>query len=393
MIASRRHPMCASVLLVLWMLASAGCLSIMREEPVGTSVRTLREVETHAVGAPRIRLDAHGDGLGWALSAETRMARTTEERVVQEWRGRRYVLSPLSIFPGLFQCPVGLLHLFNTNPNSHILSFGCARLVMFEPLDGVTSLPGTLALKQEKKTEWEPLRQGLVQLLWAERPQDAVSYALSDEGTADVRLSDLLSRLWVSDVPFNLHAEQAVVLRLRYGDGTTIEQKVPVSSHHWSHAARLMRRPVAKEEWPSPTILQIQVEGGGITADEAESVREQLARLLLQRRMCVLLEGLHDHLLDEQRVQYSGVVDGNRQVRLGKLLAPSIQLIASAGRSDGGSTSTRQLAVQIRDVREGRIFGAAMGSSRSDLLMHAAERALTELDLLMAKAPKIGCPR
>ncbi len=386
---ARGHRTLTTLVITIWTFSAGGCLSVIREEPASEPVQTTQVVDVRAVGTPRMVLSTHDDGLGWNVAVESRQLRITDERIVREWRGRRYVFSPLSILPGLFQCPVGLLHLFDKNPSNHVFSFGCARLVMFEPLDGVTSLPATVSVKRDSRTDWEPLREGLVQLSWSGQPHNSVTYALSQDGKADVRLSDLISKLLVDGGAPDFDSEQSVAVRLRHGDGSAIERRIPISSHHLSHAARLMRRPIVQAEWPVPTIVQIKVETAGVTPDEAESVREQLARMLLQRRTCVVLEGLHSHLLDEQLVQHSGTVDGRTQVRLGRLLSPSILLAASASRGDDGS---RRMTVQIRDVREGRIFGAAAGSSRSELLFHAAERALTELELLMAKAPQTGCP-
>jgi hypothetical protein len=103
-------------------------------------------------------------------------------------------------------------------------------------------------------------------------------------------------------------------------------------------------------------------------------------------------ETLHPYLFDEHRVQYSGIVDESAQVRLGRLLVPSIILLASTGRTKAGTDAGRHIAVQIWDVREGRILATAHGMSRSEAIGHAMHQALTELDLLMAKAPRMGCP-
>jgi hypothetical protein len=115
--------------------------------------------------------------------------------------------------------------------------------------------------------------------------------------------------------------------------------------------------------------------------------------LMLDRRMCVMTEGLHSHVLDEQRLQYSGVVDERTQVRLGRLLSPSIMLTASINRSGTVADQTRHMVIQIRDVREGHVLGTAHGRSRSEGIADLVQRTVTDLDLLMAKAPRAGCPR
>lgn len=379
-------------LVVTLSMVTTGCLSIMSEERVGPPVRAEHVLDAHATGTPHMTVALHDDGLGWTVMTSMQVVRTRESQAVQEWRGRRYVFSPLSIIPGLFQCPVGLLHLFDKNPTSNILRFGCARFAMFEPLDGVTPLPATTSSRVSRQTEWEPLQDGLLQLVWSGRPDQPVTYVLSADGKTDVRLPHLLSRLVVLDHPIPVNQVQSITVRVRYGDGASVEQTVAVDAHQIQQAARVIRRPIASSDWPSPLIVQVRVDTMTVSPQEEAFVREQLARLMLQRRVCVVVEGLHQHLLDEQRVQYSGVVDGKSQVRLGGLLSPSIVLNASAGLVEEGGRSVRNVTVQIRDVREGQIVGTASGTSRSDLIGHAVERALTELDLLMTRAPKTGCP-
>lgn len=374
------------------MVAAAGCASVMSEERVGSLVRSTQTVDSRPIGTPRLTLTAHHDGLGWTVSTQTRVERTSEYRQIQHWQGRRYVFSPLSILPGLIQCPVGLVHLFDKNPTSNILRFGCARLAMFEPLDGVTPLPPTSSSWLETKTAWEPLQHAMIQLLWVGSRQHAVAYALSGDGEADVRLSDLLSRLVVAGVPLNVAHEPAIIMRLRYGDGSMIEQPLTISPRQIQQAFRALPGPIRSEQWASPTIVQVRLNPATMLPHEAEFVRDQLVRSTLQRGMCVVVEELHPHLVDEQQVQYSGVVDESKQVRLGKLLSPSVILIVSAHRSGEGARSIRHMAVQIRNVREGQILGTAYGSSRSDVMLHVVERTLTELDLLMANAPRTGCP-
>ena len=373
-------------------LATTGCMSIMHEERVGPPVRSEKALDTHVVGTPRMTLTPHDDGLGWTVVSETRVERTNEYHDVQEWRGRRYVFSPLSLIPGMFQCPIGLVHLFNKNQAGNIFRFGCARLAMFEPLDGATPLPATTTSKVSTQTAWEPLQEGMVQLVWPGYPEQPINYVLSSDGRTDVRLPHLLSRLVVMDNPVTAGQGQSVSVRLRYGDGSTIEQAMAVSARQIEQAARTIRRPIASDEWPLPVIVQIRVESATVSPQEEALVRVQLTRLMLQRRLCVVFEGLHQHLLDEQRVQYSGTVDSQFQVRLGTLLSPSIVLNASSSFVEEGGRSVRHLTVQIRDVREGQIFGTAVGVSRSDSVGHAMERTLTELDLLISDAPRTGCP-
>jgi hypothetical protein len=379
-------------LLVTFMFPVAGCLSVMSEERVGDSVQSVHPLNEQPIGIPRMVVTTHDDGLGWTVSAETRMERTVEYRAVQQWRGRRYVLSPLSVVPGLIQCPMGLLHLFSNNPDNNSFRFGCARLALFEPLDGVTFLPPTNLSTVETNTAWEGLQHGIIQLEWLGRRHHPVSYAVADRGT-DVRLSDLLSRLRLVDVPLHDFQHHPVAIRLRYGDGALVEQNVTVSPSQFERALRSLGGPIASDQWPADMVVQVRIESDGISSDERELVRDHLVGLMLDRRMCVMTEGLHSHVLDEQRLQYSGVVDERTQVRLGRLLSPSIMLTASINRSGTVADQTRHMVIQIRDVREGQVLGTAHGRSRSEGIADLVQRTVTDLDLLMAKAPRAGCPR
>lgn len=370
-----------------------GCASMMAEERVGAPVRSEDVREARSIGTPRMTLLTHDDGLGWTVSAEMRTERNTLYQDVQACRGRRYVFSPFSVFPGLFQCPVGLLHLFDDNPTSNILRFGCARLVMLEPLDGVTPLPATTSSRTESVTEWKPLGAAVVQAWLLGQSQEPVSYAMSAEGRTDVRLSDLLSRLVATGGPIAVAHGQTIRVRVRYGDGSHIEEIRPVEGRKILEQLQLIRTPIPSEEWPSPTIIQVRVEPSTIPPQEAALIADRIQRDLLQRRMCVVVEGVQRHLADEWRVQYSGMLADAAQVPLGKFLSPSTIFYVSAARSNEGSDKARRITIELRDVREGRIFGTASGTSRSGNVVHVLERTLTELDLLMAKAPQAGCPR
>lgn len=375
------------------MLSVIGCMSVMSEERVGIPVKTTHLLNELPIGVPRMTVAVHDDGLGWTITAETRVERMTEYRSVQQWRGRRYVFSPLSIFPGLIQCPLGLLHMFNDNPDNNILRFGCARLALFEPLDGVASLPPTSLSRVETDTAWDVLQYGVVRLEWLGRRSNSVSYAVASDGRTDVRLSDLLSRLVLADVPLQDFQKHPIAIRLRYGDGLLVEQMITVRPVQLDRALRAMAGPIASDQWPSHMVVEVRIESDGISPAEREQVRDQLVGSILHHRICVVAEGLHPHVLDEQRVQYSGVVDERTQVRLGELLSPSIILTASVSRSGEGLQQGRHMVIQVRDVREGQVLGTAHGMTRSDTVGGLVQRTVTELDLLMANAPKTGCPR
>lgn len=378
-----------SLWLSVYLLTVNGCVSMMAEERVGPPVRSEDVREARSIGTPHMTLRTHDDGLGWTVGAEMRTERNTLYKTFKHGVGDatcshhfRYVLACSNV-------PLDC----DDNPTSNILRFGCARLVMLEPLDGVTPLPATTSSRTESVTQWEPLRAAVVQAWLSGQSQEPVSYAMSAEGRADVRLSDLLSRLVTTGGPVAVTHGQTIRVRVRYDDGSHIEEIRSVEGQKILDLLQLIRPPIPSEEWPSPTIIQVRVEPSTIPPQEAALILDRIQRELLQRRMCVAVEGVQQHLADEWRVQYSGMLAEATQVPLGKLLSPSIIFYVSAARSSEVSDRARRITIELRDVREGRIFGTASGTSRSGNVVHVLERTLTELDLLMAKAPQVGCPR
>lgn len=374
------------------LLGISGCVSILQEERVGPPVRSVEASESRATGVPRLALRPHDDQQGWTVKLDRHTEHASIYKDVQQWRGRRYVFSPLSIVPGLFQCPVGLLHLFDQNPSTNILRFGCARLLMFEPLDGVAPLPPETSVGEESTVEWEPVGHGLLQLMWAARPQYTISYAVPTDGRIDVRLSDLLSRSVSAGPLSQIEQLQAVTFRLRYDDGSHVEETHRLDARQVQHMLSSIRKPLPLEAWPSPLIIQVRVHSANRGSGEDAFLVEHIQRHMLAQTFCVVMDELQSHVRDELKVQFSGVVDDSKQVRVG-LLAPSITLVASTDKQAEASGETRRMVIEFRDMREGKIFATASASSSAGDLRHVLERTLTELDLLMANAPRTGCPR
>lgn len=367
-------------------LVLTGCPSIMLQEREGHPSTNMEVLVKYPVGTPRVSITSHDDRIGWTVTAEQRIEHEIEEQTSQGWIGRRYVFSPPALLAGLVQCPLGLLLLFESNPTSNHRRHGCARLLMFEPLDGTLTLPPTVSSKLRIDQRWEPLGDGVVHFEWPGVRGQAITYSLDRQGRAEVRLAHLLSRLILSGHSPQLDSGQTLRIRLRHGDGTSVDHHVAVSTSQLQRARSSMPSPVSGGRWPQPLILQIVVDAAPIFEHERHFVRDRLMSWALQRHICaVVTEEFRPHLFDEHQVQYSGAVDDDKQIRLGQILPTSAILTASL-------TALVDVTLQVRTMRGGEILATVSGSSHPDSLRNLLDHTLTELDMVMANAPKIGCP-
>jgi len=377
-----------SLALAWSVLTAAGCVSYLSEERTGSPTVTAIRVPARSVGPARLTVTPHNDGLGWIVSAE-RM--TIDESLVetsQDWTGRWYVFSPLSIIPGLVQCPIGLVRLFDPNPANKDFRYGCARLAMMEPIEGQVALPPTRSFAIHRKTTWEPLPHGIVQLEWPDSAGGTVTYALGRQGLVDVRLADLLVRTTQS---LPVSAETSLLLRLRYDDGTAVDRTLAVSPAQLLQASTQLPSAVASEVWPTRLILKVQVDSS--SGAEREAVRDRLTSWIIQEGFCAVVgDDLHRPLVDEHRVQYSGSPDGHQAVRLGQLRAPNVLLHAMISNRTEGPDQIKEIALHLTDAQAGKIVAVSKARTRTQVLSNPLDRALADLERMTAYAPRNGCP-
>jgi hypothetical protein len=337
-----------------------------------------------------VSVNPHDDALGWTVTVTEEIAHQMEHRSSQQWTGRRYVFSPLSIFAGLFQCPLGLFSLFETNPTSNYLRFGCRRLLMFEPLAGSVPLPPTVSSEMRTEVQQNRLAHGMIQLIWPGASQHSAAYSLGADGKAELRLSHLLTLLQLAGTSSQLIEDQSLLIRAYYADGRSLELPVFVTARQLQLAHLQKPSPIEKARWPSPLILQIRIEEQSVPAQEQHFLRDRLTSWAIQRNICtVATETLQQHLLDEHRIQYDGPISDDRQVRVGQMLPPSVLLTALVERHSLAS----HITLQITSIRYGEILATASVSERSQFTSDGLDTVLSKLDLLMANAAKVGCPK
>ena len=126
------HTVTTSRLLPLvFSLVLAGCAELVPELAGPPQTRTF-DHDRHPTGHFRIRTEMHPDHLGWTLAIEQATAVTTAIQKETPQQYRRYAFSPLSIVPGLFQCPYGLIKYALTfgYASDEPMHYGCRRLFM-----------------------------------------------------------------------------------------------------------------------------------------------------------------------------------------------------------------------------------------------------------------------
>ncbi len=369
---------------------SAGCFSTLSEERNGSpTIRSTPFLE-RSIGTARMTVTPHDDGLGWRISAERMIAREMLTETSQHWVGRRYLFSPLSVFAGIIQCPIGLLSTLGPHPNKTDRQYGCARLVMMEPLDGEIPLPPTELSEIHRTEAWEPLRNGIVQLNWQNRSGEPSTYALDQTGRVDIRLVHLLANtnpeapLTVTDSPLPLR------IRLRDENGASEDREIPVFQTQLRQARSHLPKPIALDKWPSSPIMYVRVDSPDAAA---HAIGDRLRAWLIQQGFCTVAgDPLQFSIIDEQQVQHANSSNDAPAVRPGRLLAPNILLRATVSTHPEALNETRSITVQLINQQEGSVVPTSHGMASTQALDNAIKHTLSDLAVITARAPRHGCP-
>jgi hypothetical protein len=393
MISPRCRSIVGSTLLVGSVLALTGCFSYLSEKRTGSPSTQTVPFPDRAIGTARMTLLPHDDGLGWTVSAERKVIRESLVETSQGWTGRRYLFSPLSIFAGMIQCPIGLFTVLHQNPNNKDLQFGCARLIMMEPLDGQVTLPPTRSLEVNRTDAWEPLRNGIVQLDWPGNFRGTVTYALGQTGRVDVRLAHLLAHTH-SNVQSPTTASSAQLrIRLRYDDGTFVDRRVSATSAQLMQARGHLPSSIAGGKWPLALVMTVQVDSSTISEDEREVMRDRLTNWIIREGFCAVVEEhFHGIFIDEQRIQHTDSPDRDQPVKLGRLLSPNIALHSTLLARQEGGEQIKEVILRLVNQQEGKIIAVTRALTRTNMLRNPLDRALADLALITAHAPRGRCP-
>ena len=135
----------------------------------------------------------------------------------------------------------------------------------------------------------------------------------------------------------------------------TAPPPVPVAAAGSIENAVIRAAKVLEEGIPDGATLAI-INVASADADIAEFVIEELTYMMVNARKYTVVDrkGL-DTIMEERRFQYSGEVDDNSAVSIGKMLGASIVITGSIT----GSGSTRRLSAKALDVMTARIEAMA----------------------------------
>ncbi|MGE3902382.1 MAG: hypothetical protein AB7G48_11235 [Nitrospiraceae bacterium] len=378
MTTSRLLPLLISLLL-------AGCAELVPEDAGPPHTRTF-ELDRYPTGHVRISTEVHPDHLGWTLAIEQATAVTIaiQEETPQQYR--RYVFSPLSIVPGLFQCPYGLIKYALTlgYASDEPMRYGCWRLIMKEPLQGSISLPSNIHRSLELTERWEPVKGGSIDVKWEGQTDLLATYAISVEVPV-LRLAHLVRN--DQGRPISEEA-QAGRLEVNYRQGPhTATTMLDVSRKQFTKASKSATQSIAAERWPHPLVVQVGTLQGLPPVLE-EVIKAALARNFLQAQICFVADDpTKARITEEQRFQLSGRVHDSKQVALGQWI-PATVLIT-------GSLDTTQTApevvLQVSTVPSAEVLGTIRLPVTPTTAFPMASILSEDLRLLTAHAPKTPC--
>lgn len=382
------HTMTTSRLLPLLLsLVLAGCAELVPETAGPPQTRTF-ELDRHPTGHFQIRTELHPDHLGWTLAIEQATAVTTAIQKETPRQYRRYAFSPLSIVPGLFQCPYGLIKYALTlgYASDEPMRYGCRRLLLQEPLQGSISLPTTSHRTIELTERWEPVKGGWIEVKWEGRTGLLASYSISVRATV-LRLTHLVRN---DQGPPASQIAQTGRLEVTYRQGPhTARTTLDVSRKQLTKAYQSATHSIAVERWPHPLVVQAGTLQGFPPVLE-EVTKAALTGHFLQAQICFVADvPTKARITEEQQLQLSGRVHDSQQVALGRWI-PATVLIT-------GHLETTQTApepiLQVSSILSGEVLGTIRLPFTPTTAFPIASMLDEDLPLLTAEAPKTSCRR
>ncbi len=373
-----------SFLLVI-SLVFAGCAELVPEVAGPPQTRTL-DLDRHPTGHLRIRTEMHPDHLGWTLVIEQATAVTTAIQKETPRQYRRYAFSPLSIVPGLIQCPYGLIKYALTlgYASDEPMRYGCRRLLMHEPLQGSIPLPSKTQRIFELTERWEPVKGGWIDVKWERQTELLATYPISIEALA-LRLPHLVRNHQTRATSQEAHTGR---LEATYRQGPhTITTMLDVSPKQLTNAFQAATDSVPAERWPHPLVVQVGTLQGLPPVLE-EVIKAALASHFMQAQICFVADDpTKARITEEQRFQLSGRVHDSQQVALGRWI-PATVLIT--GHIDTTQTGP-EVVLQVSSIPSGEVLGAIRLPVTPTTAFPMPSMFSEDLRLLTAQAPKTPC--
>lgn len=371
--------------LLLISLVLAGCAELV-PEVAGPPQTRIFELDRHPTRHLRIRTEVHPDHPGWTLAIEQATAVTIAIQKETPRQYRRYAFSPLSIVPGLFQCPYGLIKYAVTvgYASDEPMRYGCQRLLLREPLDGSIPLPTEVRRTVELRERWEPAIGGSLEVKWEGETELLVSYPISAKG-AILQLAHLVRRDQ-SQAPSEKPQPGRLEVVYRQG-GYSTTMRLDVSRDQLIKARQSVTQPIAAERWPHQVVAQVgTLEGFSPVLEEV--TRAALASHFLQSRICFVGDDpTKARIAEEQQFQLSGRVHDSQQIALGRWI-PATVLIT--GNIDTTQTAA-EVVLQVSSIPSGEVLGTIRLPVTPTTAFPMASMLSEDLRLITAQAPKTPC--
>ena len=371
--------------LLLISLLLAGCAELVPEVAGPPRTRTF-ELDRHPTGHFRITTDPHPDHQGWTLTIEQAIAVTTAVQKETPQQYRRYTFSPLSVVPGLLQCPYGALRFALTlgYGSDEPMRYGCRRLLMREPLEGSIPLRTNVRRTVELAERWVPVMGGSLDVKWQGEADLLASYPLSAKGAA-LRLAHLVRKDQREATSERVHAGKLEVAYRQGRNSTT--KMVDVSNNQLIKAHQTATNPISAERWPLHVAVQVGTLQGFPPVLE-EVTTAALASHFLQAQICFVADdSTKARIAEEQQFQLSGRIHDSQQVAVGHWI-PATVLIA--GHLDQ-TNSWDEAALQISTVPSGELLGVIRLPLTNEQYVPFLQTLSRELRLLTALAPRTPC--
>jgi hypothetical protein len=366
-------------------LLLAGCAELV-PEAAGPPQTRVFELDRHPTGHFRIRTELHPDHLGWTLAIEQATAVTTAAQTETPQQYRRFAFSPLSIVPGLFQCPYGLVKYALTlcYASDEPMRYGCGRLLMREPLQGSIPLPSNIRRTLEVTEGWEPVKGGWIDVKWEGQTDLLATHPISAEGTV-LRLAHLVRNDQVRPTSQRVQTGR---LEVTYRQGPhTVTTMLDVSPKQIAKAYQAATHSIPAERWPDPLVVQVGTLQGYPPVLE-EVTKAALAGHFLRAQICFVADDpTKTRVSEEQRFQLSGRVHDNQQISVGHWI-PATVLVT--GHLETTQTAS-ELILQVSSIPSGEVLGTIGLEVTPTIAFPIASMLDEDLQVLTTYAPKTPC--
>jgi len=385
--ASPARQRVAQGLSLVSLLLLGGCVSIpVRVDP---PVEERRLQAAQPIGPPVATVAAHSDGAGWTVTVRQTWRRPVEITRTTQGSYREAYLNPIAAPVGFVGCTGGLASLAlasvvapfaPADKRQRMLDLvleSCLMAVMIVRSDARPALRQTVETV-DLVPESRPFQAGRVTLEWQGPRTHTISYPLTSEGRAVIRLEHLATAM--SHRGWQLDRSQSLPVELQVWDGQRPLRRwnLTVSADALGVAFRQTTHTLAPApRWPTPLIARIQVEPSDVFG---RSVAVRFIRALMDRGLPVIAQEAYREVLQREiEESLEGLVEEPLvHIGPGHWLSPTVLVIVDVGREPSGVLVT----VEFLNLRTREVLGTLTvpaGPSEEEVAVDLAIAQTTDL--------------